>query len=242
MRIYTFDKLPDIRNVDINGDIRGKDMPGLWSFLRDALKNNFFTRPIANILYLLAFVAAILMIVYGVNTASAIKLLVVVLLLRGALVYAFVRLYNSFKRTGAFPVVTADGITYMLTVDNDGEMYLRMSTMKWEDVKTLRVYGNFVTVQAKKDRSGKGESDLVYIWADNVPLLKRQILYVWKNALAPRKDESSVVAFLYASTSFNFALISSISSLEKASISTKDSLHFSMMYSLCSTDCFLDAI
>ena len=193
MRIYTFDKLPDIRNVDIDGDIRGKDMPGLWSFLRDALKNNFFTRPIANILYLLAFVAAILMIVYGVNTASAIKLLVVVMLLRGVLVYAFVRLYNSFKRTGAFPVVTADGITYMLTVDNDGEMYLRMSTMKWEDVKTLRVYRNLVTVQAKKDRSGKGESDLVYIWADNVPLLKRQILYVWKNALAPRKKESPVV-------------------------------------------------
>lgn len=28
MRIYSFDKLPDIKNVDMDGDIRGKDMPG----------------------------------------------------------------------------------------------------------------------------------------------------------------------------------------------------------------------
>lgn len=193
MRIYSFDELPDIKNVDMDGDIRGKDMPGFWVFLKDALKNNFFTRPITNILYLLAFVAAILMIINGVNHAAPIKLLVVVLLLRGVLVYSFVRQYNSFKRAGAFPVVTAEGVTYMLTVDNEGEMYLRMYTMKWEDVKTLRVYKNFVTVQAKKERSEKDDVDLVYIWADNIPLLKRQILYLWKNALAPRKDKSPVV-------------------------------------------------
>ena len=41
MRIYSFDKLPDIKNVDMDGDVRGKDMPGFWVFLKDALKNNF---------------------------------------------------------------------------------------------------------------------------------------------------------------------------------------------------------
>ena len=131
MRIYSFDKLPDIKNVDIDGDVRGNDMPGFWAFLKDALKNNFFTRPIANILYLLAFVAAILMIINGVNHAAPIKLLVVVLLLRGVLVYAFVRQYNSFKRAGGARNKECNTDNYNSAVAEHG--YIKLCTRKHEE-------------------------------------------------------------------------------------------------------------
>ena len=59
MKKYSFDKLPDIKDVQVEDDIRSK-MPGsLGAFLKDALWDNLFVYSFTNFAYLFIIVVGV---------------------------------------------------------------------------------------------------------------------------------------------------------------------------------------
>ena len=201
MKKYSFDKLPDIKDVQVEDDIRSK-MPGsLGAFLKDALWDNLFVYSFANFAYLFIIVAGVcLAIVFG-DIPRLIKVLVIVGICKGALVLNLIQMYNKFKKINVFPVITPEGVTHMITADNHGEKYIRLTTMAWKDVKKLRVYKNFATLEIKNIRAVKDDIGLAYIWSDNIETLKDQIIYLWKEALSAKPDAQEF--YMYSETQQN---------------------------------------
>ena len=178
MKKYSFDKLPDIKDVQVEDDIRSKMPDSLGAFLKDALWDNLFVYSFANFAYLFIIVVGVcLTIVFG-DIPRLIKVLVIVGICKGALVLNLIQMYNKFKKINVFPVITPEGVTHMFTADNHGEKYIRLTTMAWKDVKKLRVYKNFATMEIKNIRAVKDDIGLAYIWSDDIETLKDQIIYL----------------------------------------------------------------
>ena len=78
-----------------------------------------------------------------------------------------------------------------------GKKFLRLSTMKWEAVKAVSVYKDFITVEVKDPKAFKDDIGLAYLWTDDVQKLRDHMLYFWKNALAP-SDPDDIRLILYS--------------------------------------------
>jgi hypothetical protein len=72
---------------------------------------------------------------------------------------------------------------------NKGKKFLRLSTMKWEAVKAIRVYKDFISVEVKDKNAFKDDIALAYLWSDDVQKLRDHMLYFWKEALAPSNPD-----------------------------------------------------
>lgn len=134
--------------------------------------------------------------------------ILIVGIMKGILIINLVKLHRSFKRAGIFPILTVEGITYMYSNTPGQKKYVRLTTIRWEDVKKLRVYRNFVSIEIKDRKSVKDDIGFAYLWDDNIPALTEQILYRWKAALDKcgrqsneliiysEKDEAEVCQFI----------------------------------------------
>lgn len=205
MKKYTFKNLPELKDFTAEGDIRTELPSDLKTFLKGAMWDNLYTFPIANIIYLILFVGAIVLAVVTGDIGKPLKLAAVVILLKIGLGNNLAKLYRSYGKSGVFPVVTPEGINHMFISFRKGKKYLRLTTMKWEAVKAVRVYKNFITVEVKDAKAFKDDIGLAYLWTDDVQKLRDHMLYFWKNALAPsnpddirlilysEKDEDEVV-------------------------------------------------
>ena len=205
MKKYTFKNLPELYDFKAEGDIRTELPSDLKTFLKGAMWDNLYTFPIANIIYLILFVGAIVLAVVTGDIGKPLKLAAVVILLKIGLGNNLAKLYRSYGKSGVFPVVTPEGINHMFISFRKGKKYLRLTTMKWEAVKAVRVYKNFITVEVKDAKAFKDDIGLAYLWTDDVQKLRDHMLYFWKNALAPsnpddirlilysEKDEDEVV-------------------------------------------------
>ena len=205
MKKYTFKNLPELNDYKAEGDIRTKLPSDLKTFLKGAMWDNLYTFPIANIIYLILFVGAIVLAVVTGDIGKPLKLAAIVILLKIGLGNNLAKLYRSYGKSGVFPVVTPEGINHMFISFRKGKKYLRLTTMKWEAVKAVRVYKNFITVEVKDAKAFKDDIGLAYLWTDDVQKLRDHMLYFWKNALAPsnpddirlilysEKDEDEVV-------------------------------------------------
>lgn len=205
MKKYTFKNLPELNDFKAEGDIRTELPSDLKTFLKGAMWDNLYTFPIANIIYLILFVGAIVLAVVTGDIGKPLKLAAVVILLKIGLGNNLAKLYRSYGKSGVFPVVTPEGINHMFISFRKGKKYLRLTTMKWEAVKAVRVYKNFITVEVKDAKAFKDDIGLAYLWTDDVQKLRDHMLYFWKNALAPsnpddirlilysEKDEDEVV-------------------------------------------------
>lgn len=208
MKSYSFNKLPQIKGMKAEEDIRSEMPTSIWSFLKDTLWDNLFVNPLANLLYLVLIVGGVLLAIYDGDIYRLVKCIILVGVLKGALIYNMVKMYRTFKKAGIFPVVTNEGITHMYTFSQGWKKYVRLTTMRWEDIKTLRTYRNFVSLEIKNIRSVKDDIGLAYIWSDDIPALTEQILYKWKRAvnesgkksgsliLYSEKDETEVSEFI----------------------------------------------
>lgn len=205
MKKYTFKNLPELNDFKAEGDIRTELPSDLKTFLKGAMWDNLYTFPIANIIYLILFVGAIVLAVVTGDIGKPLKLAAIVILLKIGLGNNLAKLYRSYGKSGVFPVVTPEGINHMFISFRKGKKYLRLTTMKWEAVKAVRVYKNFITVEVKDAKAFKDDIGLAYLWTDDVQKLRDHMLYFWKNALAPsnpddirlilysEKDEDEVV-------------------------------------------------
>ena len=205
MKKYTFKNLPELNDFKAEGDIRTELPSDLKTFLKGAMWDNLYTFPIANIIYLILFVGAIVLAVVTGDIGKPLKLAAIVILLKIGLGNNLTKLYRSYGKSGVFPVVTPEGINHMFISFRKGKKYLRLTTMKWEAVKAVRVYKNFITVEVKDAKAFKDDIGLAYLWTDDVQKLRDHMLYFWKNALAPsnpddirlilysEKDEDEVV-------------------------------------------------
>ena len=186
MKSYSYSKLPETKKIESEGDIRSEMPSTVWTFLKDTLWDNLFVFPLANILYLFLLIGGVVLAIYYGDIYRLVKCVLLVAVLKGVLVANLVKMYSNFRKAGVFPVVTDEGITHMYTLSRGWKKYIRMTTMRWEDVKTLRVYKSFVSVEIKNSRSVKDDIGLAYIWDDDIQALTDQILSRWKKAL----DES----------------------------------------------------
>ena len=205
MKKYTYKNLPELNGVKTEGDIRTEMPSDLKTFLKGAMWDNLFTFPVANIIYLILIVGAIVLAVVIGDIGKPLKLIAVIILLKIGLGNNLAKLYRSFGKSGVFPVVTPEGINHMYLSYPKGKKFLRLSTMKWEAVKAVRVYKDFITVEVKDPKAFKDDIGLAYLWTDDVQKLRDHMLYFWKNASAPcnpddirlilysEKDEEEVV-------------------------------------------------
>lgn len=205
MKKYTYKNLPELNGVKAEGDIRTEMPSDLKTFLKGAMWDNLFTFPVANIIYLILIVGAIVLAVVIGDIGKPLKLIAVIVLLKIGLGNNLAKLYRSFGKSGVFPVVTPEGINHMYISHNKGKKFLRLSTMKWEAVKAVRVYKDFITVEVKDPKAFKDDIGLAYLWSDDIQKLRDHMLYFWKNSLAPcnpddirlilysEKDEDEVV-------------------------------------------------
>ena len=205
MKKYTFKNLPELNDFKAEGDIRTELPSDLKTFLKGTMWDNLYTFPIENIIYLILIVGAIVLAVLTGDIGKPLKLAAVVILLKIGLGNNLAKLYRSYGKSGVFPVVTPEGINHMFISFRKGKKYLRLTTMKWEAVKAVRVYKNFITVKVKDAKAFKNDIGLAYLWTDDVQKLRDHMLYFWKNALAPsnpddirlilysEKDEDEVV-------------------------------------------------
>ena len=208
MKSYSFDKLPEINGVNAEEDIRTEIPVSILSFLKDALWDNLFVYRVANIAYLLLIFCGVLLAIFNGDIPRLVKCVLIVGVLKGILIVNMVKMFRNYRKAGIFPVVTNEGITHMFTICQGWKKYIRLSTMRWEDVKTLRVYRNFVSLEIKNIRSVKDDIGLAYIWDDDITALTEQILYRWKRALSEsemqserlilysEKDEAEVSGFI----------------------------------------------
>ena len=185
MKKYTYKNLPELNGIKAESDIRAELPSDLKTFLKGAMWDNLFTYPVANILYLILFVAAIALGVFTGDIGKPLKLAAVVILLKIGLGNNLAKLYRSFGKSGVFPVVTPEGINHMYISYNKGKKFLRLSTMKWEAVKAIRVYKDFISVEVKDKNAFKDDIALAYLLSDDVQKLRDHMLYFWKEALAP---------------------------------------------------------
>lgn len=193
MKRYSFDKLPETGDVKVDGDIRTEYPSSLARFIKDALLDNLFVCPVANSIMIAALVLGVLLLVFGQDTARFIKVVVIVGAVKGYYVFHLIKFYRSFRKREVFPVVTPEGINHMFTLYPNGKRYVRMTTMKWQDVEKLRVYKGFMTLAVKNMNSVEDDIALAYIWSDDIQTLKDQVLYYWKEALKPRGSVSPEV-------------------------------------------------
>lgn len=184
MKKYTYKSLPELNTTKAEGDIKAELPSDLKTFLKGAMWDNLFTYPVANILYLILFVAAIVLAILTGDIWKPLKLAAVIVLLKIGLGNNLASLYRSFGKSGIFPVVTPEGINHMYISFHKGKKFVRFSTMKWEAVKAIRVYKDFITVEVKDQKAFKDDIGLAYLWSDDVQTLKDHMLYFWKSALA----------------------------------------------------------
>lgn len=197
MKKYTYKNLPELNGVKAEGDIRTEMPSDLKTFLKGAMWDNLFTFPVANIIYLILIVGAIVLAVVIGDIGKPLKLIAVIVLLKIGLGNNLAKLYRSFGKSGVFPVVTPEGINHMYLSYPKGKKFLRLSTMKWEAVKAVRVYKDFITVEVKDPKAFKDDIGLAYLWTDDVQKLRDHMLYFWKNALAP-SDPDDIRLILYS--------------------------------------------
>lgn len=197
MEKYTYKSLSELQTKKAEADIKAKLPSDLKTFLKGAMWDNLFTYPGANILYLVLFVGAIVLAVLTGDIWKPLKLAAVIVLLKIGLGNNLASLYRSFGKSGIFPVVTPEGINHMFVSFHKGKKFVRLSTMKWEAVKAVRVYKDFITVEVKDKKAFKDDIGLAYLWSDDVQTLKDHMLYFWKNALTPR-DPKDLNLVLYS--------------------------------------------
>ena len=205
MKKYTYKNLPDLDEIKAEGDIRAELPSDLKTFMKGAMWDNLFTFPAANIIYLILFAGAIVLAVLTGDIWKPFKLAAVVVLLKIGLGNNLAKLYRSYGKSGVFPVVTPEGINHMYLSFHKGKKFLRLSTMKWEAIKAIRVYKDFITVEVRDKNAFKDDIALAYLWSDDIQKLRDHMLYFWKNASAPcnpddirlilysEKDEEEVV-------------------------------------------------
>ena len=189
MKKYTYKSLPELNTTKAEGDIKAEMPSDLKTFLKGAMWDNLFTYPVANIIYLILFIAAIVLAVLTGDIWKPLKLAAVIVLLKIGLGNNLTSLYRSFGKSGIFPVVTPEGINHMYISFHKGKKFIRFSTMKWEAVKAIRVYKDFITVEVKDQKAFKDDIALAYLWSDDVQTLKDHMLYFWKNALTPHNPD-----------------------------------------------------
>lgn len=189
MKSYSYNNIPETKNVKIEGDIRSEMPVNLLTFLKDTLWNNMFEYPVANILYILLIAAGLYKGIFEGDIDRMIWYIAIVLLLKGRLIYYLVKMHRSFRKAGIFPVITEEGISHMTTFHQGAKSYVRMSTIKWADVKKVRFYKNFAAVEIQKIDLSKYDIPSAYIWSDDIPELRDQILCLWNKALAAHEDQ-----------------------------------------------------
>ena len=190
MKSFSFDKLPDIKNCKAENDYRAETQINIWLFLKDTLWDNIFVFPLANILYMIVIVGGVLLAVFAGDFRRLVEAIVLVGVMKGVFIMNLVKIHRSFKKAGIFPIVTDEGLTYMCSNAPGQKKYTRLTTIRWEDVKKVRVYKNFVSLERKDIKSVKDDLSFAYLWDDDIPALTEQILYRWKAALDKSGRES----------------------------------------------------
>ena len=89
MKSYSFDKLPETGDVEVDGDIRTEYPSGLARFIKDALWDNLFVCPVANSIMIVALVLGVLLLVFGQDTARFIEVVIIVGAVKGYYVFQF---------------------------------------------------------------------------------------------------------------------------------------------------------
>ena len=194
MEKYTYDKLPKVEGVVMDGDIRSEYPHSLFTFLKNAVWDNLFTFPLANLLYLVFIVLSFLYAFYSGRYEYILKAVILVSVLKGKFYYANVRLYRSFKRAGVFPVMTREGVLHMYTSHHSGKRYVRLFMTPWSSVHSLRVYKTFMTLKVKKGVRGNEEMEVLYLWSNDIKALRDKVLYTWNHAIC---DEPLPVLYGY---------------------------------------------
>ena len=82
MKKYTYKNLPELNGVKAEGDIRTEMPSDLKTFLKGAMWDNLFTFPVANIIYLVLIVGAIVLAVVIGDIGKPLKLIAVIVLLK----------------------------------------------------------------------------------------------------------------------------------------------------------------
>ena len=94
MEKYTYDKLPKVEGVVMDGDIRSGYPHSMFTFLKNAVWDNLFTFPLANLLYLVFIVLSFLYAFYSGRYEYILKAIILVSVLKGKFYYANVILYR----------------------------------------------------------------------------------------------------------------------------------------------------
>ena len=186
MKTYSFDKLPDANGPKVDEYITSDYPSTLSKFLKDAFWDNLFVFRSANIFYVILLCAGIFLAIFAADYQRLCLAILVVAFVKIYFVVQCIKLYKSFKKRQIFALINSRGISHMVLVPDTGRSF-RITTMKWQDLKTLRVYKDFVTFEIKNSTSVKDDIALAYFWSNDVEKLTEQILALWKQALSERE-------------------------------------------------------
>lgn len=187
-------KLPEVKGVRIEEDIRFDIPQGRLKFLGRALYDNLFVFPKANILYAVILVtAAIYDLVHSEFNILLIAFFIL-LILKGSLFFLMNRQYSSFKESGIFPVIDIDGVRQVATYAEYGR-YITVSNPRWTDIEAVRFYSDFISVQIKDRKDIQDGGRLIYIMVEDALRFKDKIAYLWAEALKSPEEKAGLMLY-----------------------------------------------
>ena len=194
MEKLSFKKLPDIKDVNIEEDLRFDIPKGRIKFLCRALYDNLFVFPKANILYAVLLVLAAVSDLLNSEFQRLPIALMIVLILKGALVFLVNSQYSSFKGSGIFPVISRDGIA-LVAAYTEGGRYIVMSRARWIHIEAIRFYSDFISVRIQDRKDIKDGGRLFYIMVEDALRFKDEIAYLWAEALKDPEEKTGLMLY-----------------------------------------------
>ena len=194
MEKLSFNRLPDVKDVKIEEDLRFDIPKGRVKFLCRALYDNLFVFPKTNILYAVLLVLAAVSDLLNSEFLHFYIAFLIILILKVALVFLMNNQYSSFKESGIFPVISRDGIAEVATY-TDGGRYIVMSRARWIHIEDIRFYSDFISVRIQDRKDIKDGGRFFYIMVEDALEFKDQIAYLWAEAVKDPEEKTGLMLY-----------------------------------------------
>ena len=139
-------------------------------------------------------ILAVLIDLSSSGSHSFLIILFFILLYYGRLAFAINKQYTVFNRSEIFPVINEYGVT-QVSGYADGGRYVTISDAKWEDIKAVRFYSDFISVEIKNRKDIKDGGCLIYIMTEDALQFKDAVAYLWSEALKDPKDKFGLILY-----------------------------------------------
>lgn len=192
MKYYNREKLPNIEQMPMEDRWYYTITRDKFDFVCSMFIHDLLMHPIYNTFLVLFLIFGCWHAIEIGDMGRLISYIGVVLFVKIRSIVLIAKLYNAYQK-GICHSFDVDGVNVVVDVGNEGTDYKHFTSLLWEQIRRIVVYGDFMVIDVDRQYRDKVKFEMAIIFTKDIERVSNQALYLWKRALDTKPEERKYI-------------------------------------------------